>query len=120
MDQQGLAGLQCAGLEHIGEDGAERLGQGGRLDEIAGDQSLRDLVGDPRLQEPRFATQKQRLENLDALDEVLAPWFAAVDLFEKSDVLRDYLGMSFGAVDIVAEHVHVTAAGKRLRIKHKL
>jgi UDP-2,3-diacylglucosamine pyrophosphatase LpxH len=34
------------------------------------------------------------------------------------EVLRDYLGMSFGAVDIVAEHVHVTADGKRLLLVH--
>jgi UDP-2,3-diacylglucosamine pyrophosphatase LpxH len=34
------------------------------------------------------------------------------------EVLREYLGMSFGAVDIVAEHVHVTAAGQRLLLVH--
>ena len=34
------------------------------------------------------------------------------------EALREYLGMSFGAVDIVAEHVHVTAAGKRLLLVH--
>lgn len=38
--------------------------------------ALRDLVGDPRLHEPRFATQRARRANLAALDEVLAPWFA--------------------------------------------
>lgn len=38
--------------------------------------ALRDMVGDPRLHEARFATQKQRLANLAALDAVLAPWFA--------------------------------------------
>jgi crotonobetainyl-CoA:carnitine CoA-transferase CaiB-like acyl-CoA transferase len=38
--------------------------------------ALRDMVGDPRLQEPRFATQKQRVANLAALDEVLMPWFS--------------------------------------------
>lgn len=34
------------------------------------------------------------------------------------EALRDYIGMSFGAVDIVADHVHVTAAGKHLLILH--
>ena len=34
------------------------------------------------------------------------------------EALRDYIGMSFGAVDIVADHVHVTANGKRLWIMH--
>ena len=34
------------------------------------------------------------------------------------EVLREYIGMSFGAVDIVSEHVHVTAAGKRLLLVH--
>ena len=34
------------------------------------------------------------------------------------EVLRDYLGMSFGAVDIAAEYVHVTATGQRLLLVH--
>ena len=34
------------------------------------------------------------------------------------EALRQYVGMSFGAVDIVADHVHVTAAGQRLWIMH--
>lgn len=34
------------------------------------------------------------------------------------EALRDYIGMSFGAVDIVAEHIHVTAAGQRLLLLH--
>ncbi len=38
--------------------------------------ALRDMIGDPRLHEPRFATQKQRVANLAALDAVLTPWFA--------------------------------------------
>lgn len=36
-----------------------------------------EMVGDPRLKEPRFATQRDRGENIEALDAVLAPWFAA-------------------------------------------
>ena len=32
--------------------------------------------------------------------------------------LRHYVGMSFGAVDIVTDHVHVTADGKRLWVMH--
>jgi UDP-2,3-diacylglucosamine pyrophosphatase LpxH len=34
------------------------------------------------------------------------------------EALREYIGMSFGAVDIVADHVHTTANGKRLWIMH--
>ena len=34
------------------------------------------------------------------------------------EALRQYSGMSFGAVDIVADHVHLTADGKRLWIMH--
>lgn len=34
------------------------------------------------------------------------------------EALRQYIGMSFGAVDIVEDHVHVTAAGKRLWVMH--
>ena len=34
------------------------------------------------------------------------------------EALRQYIGMSFGVVDIVADHVHVTAGGKRLWIMH--
>ncbi|MGX9961801.1 CoA transferase [Roseomonas sp. F4] len=39
--------------------------------------ALRDMVGDPRLLEPRFATQKGRGEHLAALDAILMPWFAS-------------------------------------------
>ena len=38
--------------------------------------ALRDMVGDERLSDPRFATQRGRLENQKALDAVLGPWFA--------------------------------------------
>ena len=38
--------------------------------------ALVDLVGDPRLREPKFSVRKSRLENLDALMDVLRPWFA--------------------------------------------
>jgi UDP-2,3-diacylglucosamine pyrophosphatase LpxH len=34
------------------------------------------------------------------------------------EALREYIGMSFGAVDIVADHVHTTATGQRLWIMH--
>lgn len=39
--------------------------------------ALGDMVGDPRLAEPRFATQKARGEHLAALDTILMPWFAS-------------------------------------------
>jgi UDP-2,3-diacylglucosamine pyrophosphatase LpxH len=34
------------------------------------------------------------------------------------EAIRQYAGMSFGAVEIVEDHVHTTAAGKRLWIMH--
>lgn len=34
------------------------------------------------------------------------------------EALREYIGMSFGAVDIVADHIHTTANGQRLWIMH--
>lgn len=34
------------------------------------------------------------------------------------EALREYVGMSFGAVDVVADHVHITADGQRLWIMH--
>lgn len=34
------------------------------------------------------------------------------------EALRQYVGMSFGAVEIVADHVHVTADGQRLWVMH--
>lgn len=39
--------------------------------------ALRDMVGDARLLHPDFATQRARGQNLDALDDILRPWFAA-------------------------------------------
>jgi hypothetical protein len=38
---------------------------------------LRDMIGDPRLREPRFALQRDRLVHLDELDAIMAPWFAS-------------------------------------------
>jgi UDP-2,3-diacylglucosamine pyrophosphatase LpxH len=34
------------------------------------------------------------------------------------EALRQYVGMSFGAVEIVEDHVHVTATGQRLWVMH--
>ena len=48
--------------------------------------ALIDLVGDVRLREPRFATRQARLENLDALMDLLRPWFAAR---RKADIYRE-------------------------------
>ena len=39
--------------------------------------ALRDMIGDARLHEPRFATQRARAGNMAALDAVMAPWFEA-------------------------------------------
>lgn len=38
---------------------------------------LRDVIGDPRLHDPRFATNPKRGENRAALLEIIGPWFAA-------------------------------------------
>lgn len=39
--------------------------------------ALRDLIDDKRLMDPRFASQKSRGENMDALNTIMAPWFAS-------------------------------------------
>lgn len=38
---------------------------------------LRDLIGDPRLADPKFATRTGRRQHVGALYEIMAPWFAA-------------------------------------------
>jgi len=38
---------------------------------------LRDLIGDPRLHDPRFASGPSRTANRAALLKVIGPWFAA-------------------------------------------
>jgi crotonobetainyl-CoA:carnitine CoA-transferase CaiB-like acyl-CoA transferase len=38
--------------------------------------ALRDLIGDPRLLEPRFATQKSRGEHMQDLNMIMSEWFA--------------------------------------------
>ena len=38
---------------------------------------LRDLIGDPRLKDQRFATDHARGANRAALLEIIGPWFAA-------------------------------------------
>lgn len=48
--------------------------------------ALVELVGDARLRDARFASRQSRLENLDALMDVLKPWFAAR---RKADIYRD-------------------------------
>lgn len=48
--------------------------------------ALVELVGDARLRHPRFATRQARLENLNALMNVLRPWFADR---RKADIYRD-------------------------------
>ena len=39
--------------------------------------ALRDLISDERLLDPKFASQKSRGENMDELNGIMAPWFAA-------------------------------------------
>lgn len=34
------------------------------------------------------------------------------------EAMREYIGMSFGSMDVVADHVHVTATGQRLLLVH--
>jgi len=38
--------------------------------------ALRDLIGDARLWDSRFASQNSRGENMDELNRIMAPWFA--------------------------------------------
>lgn len=71
--------------------------------------ALRDLVGDPRLHEPRFATQKQRLANLAALDEVLAPWFAArtrAEITRLAQAKRIPVGPVLSSTELLSDRQH--------------
>ncbi len=71
--------------------------------------ALRDLVGDPRLQEPRFATQKGRLENLDALDAVLAPWFAVrsrAEITRAAQAKRIPVGPVLSPAELLTDRQH--------------
>lgn len=48
--------------------------------------ALVELIGDDRLREPCFATRQARLDNLDALMDVLRPWFA---VRRKAEIYRE-------------------------------
>jgi hypothetical protein len=70
---------------------------------------LRDLIGDPRLHEPRFATQAARGENLAALDAIMAPWFAArtrAEITAAAQVLRIPIGPVLAPREVLADPQH--------------
>ncbi len=63
-----------------------------------------DLVGDARLRQPRFATRQTRLENLDALMEILRPWFAArrkADIYREAQLRKIPLGPVWSMSDLL-------------------
>ena len=61
-------------------------------------QRLHALVGDPGLDDERFATRERRQQNGDAYDAILRPWVAGHDL---APLLE-----SLAAVDVPASPVH--------------
>ncbi len=66
--------------------------------------ALVELVGDARLRQPRFATRRARLENLDALMEVLRPWFAVrckADVYREAQLRNIPLGPVWSISDLL-------------------
>lgn len=63
---------------------------------------LRTLIGDPRLADDRFATRAGRRRHIDALYEILVPWFAGRT---RADIQRlaQTRGVPFGPVFSPAE-----------------
>ena len=63
---------------------------------------LRDLIGDPRLAEERFATRAGRRQHVNALYAILTPWFAGKTRQEVQH-LAQARGVPFGPVYLPAE-----------------
>ncbi len=71
--------------------------------------ALRDLVGDPRLHEPRFATQASRGAHLAELDSVLAPWFAGrtrAEITAAAQARRIPIGPVLSPRELLADRQH--------------
>jgi crotonobetainyl-CoA:carnitine CoA-transferase CaiB-like acyl-CoA transferase len=71
--------------------------------------ALRDMVGDERLHDPRFATQRARLANLDALDAVLGPWFAArsrAEITREAQARRIPIGPVLSPTELLDDRQH--------------
>jgi crotonobetainyl-CoA:carnitine CoA-transferase CaiB-like acyl-CoA transferase len=71
--------------------------------------ALRDMVGDARLNDPRFATQAARLAHLDELDAVLAPWFAArsrAEITRLAQSRRVPIGPVLSPVELLDDRQH--------------
>ncbi|MBR0663243.1 hypothetical protein GXW71_02630 [Roseomonas hellenica] len=70
---------------------------------------LRDLIGDPSLAEPRFATQRARGENMAALNAVMAPWFAArtrAEITAAAQAKRIPIGPVLSPRELLADRQH--------------
>jgi crotonobetainyl-CoA:carnitine CoA-transferase CaiB-like acyl-CoA transferase len=70
---------------------------------------LRDLIGDPRLHETRFATQRARSENAEALATIMAPWFAArtrAEITAAAQAQRIPIGPVLSPSELLADRQH--------------
>lgn len=68
--------------------------------------ALVDLIGDPRLRDPRFSTRPSRLEHLDDLMAVLRPWIAArskADIYREAKLRSIPLGPVWSVADLVRD-----------------
>lgn len=71
--------------------------------------ALRDMIGDARLHEPRFATQRARAENMAALDAVMAPWFEVrtrVEITAAAQARRVPIGPVLSPAELLADRQH--------------
>jgi crotonobetainyl-CoA:carnitine CoA-transferase CaiB-like acyl-CoA transferase len=70
---------------------------------------LRDMIGDPRLREPRFALQRDRLVHLNELDTVMAPWFATrtrAEITREAQARRIPVGPVLTPDELLADRQH--------------
>ncbi len=66
---------------------------------------VKELVGDPRLEEPRFADRRGRVANRDELRQILAAWTAERtkgEVYHQAQALGIPVGMVADAADLVA------------------
>lgn len=71
--------------------------------------ALRALVGDARLDDPRFATQASRGAHLAELDAILAPWFAArsrAEITAQAQARRIPIGPVLNPRELLADRQH--------------
>lgn len=72
--------------------------------------ALREMIGDPRLHAPRFATQRQRLAHLEELDAIMAPWFAGrsrAEITRAAQARRIPIGPVLAPSELLADRQHL-------------